>query len=247
MFDIIFPNDLEEKLNKNILLVGSGFSKNFGGLLVNEIWHKIYNDNGSNENIRKHLQKSINYEYCFQFLNGNDRKTVFNILTSVFKNFDERIKHAENLYENTMNFLNLFKKDDRYNFIFSTNQDLLIERIQIFEGGQKQPQNIQKDQLELEKYLTLFFPYTNFTFLDMIRNNYNGCIQSQSMYDYDKFQDKIKLHSENGPILNHINYVKMHGSCNWQDEKAEPYYIVGNKKEENINNNNLLKLQFDLL
>lgn len=55
------------KVNKYILLTGSGFSKDFGGFLAKEMWESIFNylDENRYPGLRKVLRNDFDYESVY--------------------------------------------------------------------------------------------------------------------------------------------------------------------------------------
>lgn len=126
------------QISKNVLLTGAGFSKCFGGFLGTDMHHRLYNiaSYKKMDELRFPLRETTDYEKVFgDILGKNDhsddvksrvRATVqdlYNELDHAFMRWGERRQLA------LRQFLEYFKaKDKELGFVFTLNQDLLLER-----------------------------------------------------------------------------------------------------------------------
>lgn len=238
IIDLKLPDDFYEKLNKNILFTGAGFSKGFGGLLASELEQYIFNNVKSNDDIKSIIAKgSGNYEDNFSLLREN-KKIYTEVLESVFKLIDENIRKNNNVY-NLKKFLELFYKNDSYNFIFTANQDLLLERYAMFTTDND---FIDENNNHIANEPKLYFPYQDYNLTPIVRNTINRCIQNRGKdYKFEDMTKTVKFESSKFPSNNVINYVKLHGSWNWHHTEGYVINITGVNKSSDMDTTKILK------
>lgn len=222
-----FPDDFEKKINRNILLTGAGFSSDFGFPLAAEVANVIYNA----PNISKEIQSEIisnqsNYEATFESLSVSDRETIKKTILNIFKEYDNPKAYWDKFITNYEKFFRIFKIQDRYNFIITLNQDILLERILI--NYEAYSNNIK-----------LNIPYTSYSFENVIQSKDTNAVQYQKNYRFQDFAQEIDLSETNTPTLGFINYLKLHGSSNWNNNSGN-LIITGTSKPDQIKNNPML-------
>lgn len=246
--NIQMPKDLEERINKNILLTGAGFSKDFGGLLADEISTYLFNSDEITPSIKSKIAHSenSNYEDVYHFLSRTDQYIYEKLLLDIFKNFDKEIIKKTISY-NLDKLIALFGKKESYNFIFSLNQDLLVERLFLKQGKKKQGDYNGNEAVKnnLNVIINLNFPYTNYSLPNVIKHkeNSNGCIQGDDFYNFDDFVQVIKFENNCLPCLG-MNYIKIHGSANWPHSEGNNILVTGKNKTESMEKFNVLKSCF---
>lgn len=243
-----------ENINKNILLTGAGFSKDFGGLLASEISNKLFNSPKATALIKNKILElnNSNYEAVYESIGDNEKQIFGNLLVDVFRNFDERINSKlRSLPPNFKKFIKLFDAPNFYNFIFTLNQDLLLERTFLLLGLDKQAtytsNSNDKIKKDLDKIINLHFPNTNYSLSTVIKckDNSNGYIQRIDSYDFNDFIQVIKYEGDITPKIG-FNYIKIHGSMNWEHSEGNNITITGGAKELSVNQYNVLKYNFEL-
>ncbi|OGT32058.1 MAG: hypothetical protein A3E87_10965 [Gammaproteobacteria bacterium RIFCSPHIGHO2_12_FULL_35_23] len=135
---------------RNTLLLGSGFSKKFGGYLPSDFF-KIFNHKSIAAKLRGHLlsfrENNYDFEGFYQsILDSKDEvfsqekiTIVKKVITEIYKDmddfFDYKIRSFSSSfsYLSVMNFIiNKFSYASGGNgYIFSLNQDLLLERLRL--------------------------------------------------------------------------------------------------------------------
>jgi hypothetical protein len=127
-----------KNVNKNVLLTGAGFSKCFGGFLGTDMHHRLYNIacHKKIKALRHPLRETMNYEKVFGDLLSkggiaDDVKTqVREAVRGLYAELDHAFMRFGLRRETALRiFLEYFKaKDDELGFVFTLNQDLLLER-----------------------------------------------------------------------------------------------------------------------
>lgn len=221
----IVSNDDMEKSNDNILLCGCGFSKDFGGLLVCEIWEKLYNNKNINQFTKSKMLNFENYEDVFDELKDNDRKIFLKELASVFEDFDTEFTQGNSCINILETFFNLFVIENKLNYMFSLNQDLLVERV-----------FLKDDNLANFK-----FPYTDFTLRVPVAKHQDQFTQGHTKYKFKDFDKTIRL--TDTPEFQKINYLKIHGSFNWMHTDNYIVQVTGTQKQKHIQDSSILDKQ----
>jgi hypothetical protein len=215
-----------------VLLTGAGFTKNFGGLLADEMGDIIYNSQHLLKSpVRNILHNKSNYEDFYEeVLNGNftneEKKAAEDAIFEAYKKLDEVIRNfvylANNVHLNGVNnLIDMFAGgSDKSGFCFTLNQDLFIERN--FFG--------QKACLELPC-------------IGRVPRHKNPLAEPLDYYTLPTEQGLSK--KINDPInpLNSSNfyYIKLHGSFNWKSSDGSQQMVIGPGKEEQIGREPLLK------
>lgn len=257
--DVQIPDDIIEKSNSTILFTGAGFSKDAGYLLANELWHYIYNSPDLSQDLRDVMQESShqNYEELYEAIKDNKAqfKTLTDIILKVFKLMDDA--HISDTYPNNelsmFKLIELFKKDNYCNYIFTVNQDLLLERFflekhaiiynDIIKSLHNKPENVD----ELENSLSLYFPFIDYSLRDAILRHANSKKYVGKLpYKYEILVKTIKLEHNKIPKVNMYNYVKLHGSANWHHSDGYVINLTGQAKSAEISQSKLLNPGFDL-
>jgi hypothetical protein len=215
-----------------ILLTGAGFTKNFGGLLADEIWAMMFNHKEVQDSviIRGNMLSEFNYETVYQYvvddnkLDENDKVATRKALLSAYE-YQENIWLDQDFSLNIMDekILNhlcgfISKYVDLY---FTLNHDLFVERKLL---GKFRERNL---------YL-LGNPS------DMGRSN--GILPDEAaMLLTNPIIDK-QLSTESG-----ISYIKLHGSMNWLGSiRKETLVIIGGNKKEKMKSEPLLRRYYEL-
>lgn len=220
--------------NKKItLLTGAGFSKNFGGLLADEIWAMIFNhkDVQASNIIRNNMLSEFNYETVYQFIIDDDKLEVDT--KAIMKNaLLSAYEYQENNWQDKDFFLHV---DDR-----------IINHLCNF----------------ISKYIGIYFTLNHDQFLEkkLIHkfNSRNICLLANPS-DIGIPVNRYALPTENElkakqQVINeqlsndlYLCYVKLHGSINWLDSyKKETLVIVGGNKIEKMKNEPLLNEYYEL-
>lgn len=222
------PHLLREELVGNsekpkyVLLTGAGFSSNWGLWLGKEIWQAII---GSKKLKGNKEAKSIlldhknieRYEEALAYAE-KDYPSTYKLLTEVildvFTFMDEfllrsdrkSIPESKNEHDENKVIKKYFLA--RFDYIFTLNQDLLFERV-------------------LSKYL-----YHNTK-----RPNFDICIPGIEPIEFGKKPLSEIRRSPKKDIQvqlesHQVPYIKLHGSCDWNDENGNIIIMGANKREQ---------------
>lgn len=252
---------------KSTLLLGSGFSKNFGGFLPSEVFLKIFNHENISSDLKISLlkfQKNYDFESFYQFVidcgkYDEDKNFVKKMMTEIFSEMDNVI--CRNLYENVIKFsylavinfiVNKFSfSEGGSGYIFSLNQDLLLERLAA-DYLKKLNFDIRSGRDgEVHGLLLPHYGPVNSPFYGYRENDPSRYAQSVFINE-NIIQQKIdawkKSHENTYEQIHRIVpcLVKLHGSYYWDvDNNNKKLWIIGGNKKENIYRNPLLSLYFE--
>jgi len=224
------------KFNKTVLLLGAGFSKNFGGFLAREMWEKIFNhplvDNAGD--VKWELKKNFNFETVYsEFYNATTeaKKEQFKILEEVvqdvYKNMNDKLLHPSadtgvNINYLQNKFINPFTDDGSEGFgaCFSLNQDLFFEKH--FNRNPLGPASVwygsnQNTVNEADLHTDRTLPTTE---------------------QIKEYKDQLPNHG--------FGFIKLHGSLNWKTPGGTSAKVIGINKPEIIDTIPLLKWYRDL-
>jgi hypothetical protein len=225
--------------SKNVLLLGAGFSHNFGIPLASDIWNEIFTrKTGQTDRIRKVMleNQDCDFEQVYsEIVNGDyteeEKECIHNAIRDTFKGIDETIRNwtnnavspnALNIYA-LQNFLSLFAQENGY--IFTLNQDLLLERL--YYNG----------------------PKPMLPGIDAKSNWFStGFRQPLQEYDYCKLPDQTHVDQlkDSQVFEKGFHYIKLHGSQNWLDSNGNMKLVIGKNKPTDISNEPLLSLYADV-
>jgi hypothetical protein len=242
------PNDFNENTNRNILLTGAGFSKDFGALLANEISIRLFNSKEITPDIKKkiaHIEDS-NYEEVYESITDDEKVIYKELLLDIFKEIDSKLK-----IKNLSQIMKLFFNQAQYNFIFTLNQDLLLERYFLSDSLVRQSEfrgNNEAIKKNLDSIIRTNFSYTNYSLSNVVKHapNSNGCIQPGE-YFFDDFVQVIKFEKSCLPKIGFNNYIKIHGSSNWEDSEGNNMLITGKSKKSLLKKHKVLQYSFAML
>ncbi len=234
---------MEYKYTNLILLTGAGFTKNFDGFLGKEMWAKVFNNTliQSNEKLRPLLQDDYDFESVYSKvetdtnLSFDDKKAFQEAVESAYKALDDAVRtwvfNGDNpsaldvykLFGSSGLLEGLFNlSGQKQSFIFTLNQDLLLERRLGHRavGAPSFPQEFYQfdGQREFSKEYFVTLPKDN--------------IDSE-------IEKSIKNHAG-------IHYIKLHGSFGWKSFDGSNQMALGKNKWENLQKEPLLRSYFNL-
>jgi len=214
--------------SKNILLTGAGFTKNFGGFLAEEMWAQIlvHPEVQKEWKVIEFMHNEFNYEKVYYEIMHEQsylsvpqyKKAIHNALMQVYENLDYRIhNNYPDSHEGIFQLINLFKgAEDEVGLVFSLNQDLYIERLFMH----KSIEDLMLPGLDNDPYKTGWQKYINTV-----------------GYNYLKLENEIDIRL---PVKK-LNYIKLHGSCNWKSRDGSNAVVIGLNKKDAIDREPLLK------
>jgi hypothetical protein len=240
--------------SKYVLLLGAGFTKNFGGPLAIEMWEKIFNhkQTQSQPRIKKLMMEYFDYELIYTKImegpyNSDEKKAIDIAIKDAYKGIDQILqKYAGgvpfpvNLSE-IVNFINRFRENgpkhasgnlysvvfpftDNKSFIFTLNQDLFFERL--YDNFELFIPGLKKNEEWFDSTFRRELNESDFcTLPDCTELSH---IKSKLFFDHDFF------------------LVKLHGSYNWKSSDGTQKMVTGRGKKEQIENEPLLKFYYDI-
>ena len=131
----------DETFSKRVLLVGAGFAKNWGGMLANEVHKSLFRHPIVQENsaINKLLLKETSFEVALEEVRKGkhkkqDQTAIEEAIISAFEQMDGRYRNPNPpvLGASINDFIGRFCPGPvgrGTGYVFSLNQDLLLERI----------------------------------------------------------------------------------------------------------------------
>lgn len=258
---------------ENILLLGAGFTKNFGGLLASEMWAEIFNNEEiqSKPKIKNLMLNDFDYESIYySVLEGikdakglfspieftNDEKYAVKVATrAAYDRIDKML--IENQVSNYTKWISTvyrlllqFGKTNNSGFIFTLNQDLFIERF--YRNPSRDPSsrlyNARLSIPGIDKYPVWFMgeegnPFNGTTTEEEVKQFY-----TLEDNEYYKLPNKNEFDSKKGSLLKEGNYflIKLHGSYNWISSDGSDMMVIGRGKSKQIHKEPLLSYYYDL-
>jgi hypothetical protein len=209
----------------HILLTGAGFSRYWGGMLASDVFTYLLGCNELDEELRRLLWRDRSFEdvlAALQFAKDDDGKRRYNLLTSaligMFNGMGQAFLQREFEFRNppdTRYSLTSFLM--RFDAIFTLNQDTLLEQKYIPFVG---PPKWGRAHLPGIKYLGN--PQLTGPVHDRI------AVMEPNASDF-------RLAPGVQP------YIKLHGSCNWNDgPSGGRILIMGGQKAVSINQFSIL-------
>jgi SIR2-like domain len=204
----------------HILLTGAGFSRNWGGMLASDVFTYLLGCNELDEELRRLLWRDRSFEdvlAALQFAKDEDGKRRYNLLTSalvgMFDGMGQAFMQREFEFRNppdTRHSLTSFLM--RFDAIFTLNQDTLLE----------------------QKYIPLVGP-PKWGRAHLPGIKYLGNPQlTGSIHDRVAVMEPNPSDFRLAPGVQ--PYIKLHGSCNWNDgPSGGRILIMGGQKAVSIN------------
>jgi len=210
----------------NILLLGAGFSRNWGAPLANEVTGSLLGELHDDVVLAQRL-RSGPFEDAFagfQRPHGNDENSrrlgrLQDAVAALFSRMNAALASTTFEFDNNLAY-SIKKFLERFDAIFTLNQDLLLE--------------------------THYHP-------SLASTNWSGAAipGMQGSYGAERrgLSDPTKLTwrptGEMKVLRNLQPYYKLHGSSNWRDEQNEPVLIMGSAKSGAIDRFPVLKAYHD--
>ena len=223
-----------------LLLTGAGLTKNFGGFLASEMWARIYNRASSVPKIRSLMLATRSFEDAFFDAQHADyseevREALSSAIFRAYEDLDHVLRewnwtegspHRLNEY-GFRNFIHQFAgAPNESGFIFTLNQDLLIERI--YHNGEG-PKSLIIPSVDRLPGVTIF--PVNPLQLEINPAQFLKPIESAE-------PSRIEPAG--------FHYVKLHGSYGWAQSGDLPGMLIGGEKEESIQASPLLSRYFQV-
>lgn len=205
---------------KNILLLGAGFSRNWGGWLASEVFEYLLGCDQIDERAKKALwtHRSVGgFEAALAELQGTYRhrpdnrteQSIENLQRATLQMFDD----MNASFQATTFSYELHYFLDTFDSIFTLNQDLLMERCYLNRR---------------HIIATHYVPGVEL-------------VDNQDKRDCRVPLDGLLRPSQNFSLIqNQKPYFKLHGSCNWRDNNNGHFLVMGGYKEKSIKEHALL-------
>jgi hypothetical protein len=213
------------KFNKKVLLTGAGFSRNWGGRLASEMWEEIFSHPTVQKRpaVRNQLLQTTSFEDALsevefnpKLFDDSDRAAMWQALREAFKRMDQ--EHEARLTRSIdpggmKEFLLRFCSTQRLGYIFTLNQDTLVERLS-----------------SLWPDIPLSLPGIRGLPVDITDLS---TPQLAVPAVPDMREEALKLDGS-------LNYIKLHGSARWQTTDGTTGMVIGGGKEISIQRSPLL-------
>lgn len=186
---------------KSILLIGAGFSKNWGGRLASEVWADVFTNGAvqARERVRKALLNERSFEVVMENTltdpnyDWEDQLAISGAISTTFKRMDDLFASTM-IYaiDKEVNYATLKHLIKRFSgsFIFSLNQDTLLEKL-------------------LQHWSVPFAtPYVQ-------------------QIGTAKIPDDRPASAAYQPDARSITLVKLHGSRTWINSEGVPLMVIG--------------------
>jgi hypothetical protein len=214
----------------SVLLTGAGFSRPFGGYLASEMWSLILNQPEILDSERLHelLLKDLNYERVYDtvLFSGEFSKSEQDAFTaslqSAYRELDKAIRSETQSIAMLNSFLCRFAgSGTERGFVFTLNQDLLLERFYWGENLMQTPGFGHPDWFT-RRFKTADPPP------EMM-------LPSQSRVE--RIREGFWSKGQNGDFV----YIKLHGSYGWKFADGTNGMAIGYAKSRSIENEPLLR------
>ncbi|MGH6811705.1 MAG: SIR2 family protein [Methylocella sp.] len=192
---------------KRMLLLGAGFSKNWGGRLAKEVWADVFTNSTvqARERVRQALLNERSFEGVMDDVltgedyDSEDLQAIIESVTKTFRRMDTLfMTKSINATRSRLNYgtLTSFLSKFSESVLFTLNQDTLLER--------------------LLQYSLIAFdtPYVQ-------------------RFDDAKIPDEQPASSSQATSGN-ISIVKLHGSHTWSNSEGVPVMVLGISKSQRI-------------
>ncbi|BBL64765.1 hypothetical protein MSMAT_2749 [Methanosarcina mazei TMA] len=257
---------------KHVLLLGAGFTKNFGGLLADKMWYEIFNHEEiqSQPKIKKLMMNNFDYEEIYYSVLKESRDEEGKLLPSEFTDEEKAaIKVAtksayihidENLRRHIIDHPRPTHLHNVNNLIFnirSQRQDYKFVKDGKTYRFSPDPKNksfiftLNQDLFFERLYpnnanAELSIPGIN-NDPDWFTTNFNKPLEP-SDYRILPTEDELKLIKDSLLELGGYFLIKLHGSCNWISSNGSDMdmMVIGKSKTEQIQNEPLLKHYFEI-
>ncbi|MFQ5962911.1 MAG: SIR2 family protein [Candidatus Scalinduaceae bacterium] len=243
-----------KQTSNTVLMTGAGYTKNFGGLLADQMWAKIFNHKEVQDkpDLKDLLfdtfdYESIYHEVCNDDDKDSEKKTYEEdeknaIRTAVLEAYEKLDVIAQkyipatdpsksNILYGARKIINCLIRDmSQINFFFTLNQDIFVERL---------ISDTEKSIMWPGIGKRFFIPNSSESRLPLENNNFINVPDGNKL---DTTKRAVDLPN------NECHYIKLHGSFGWKrsDPDRQDKLVIGRNKEEQIANEPLLTWYFDL-
>jgi hypothetical protein len=235
---------------EHYILTGAGFSANWGGWVSSEFWQRLI-AKIEDESLRHWLEgyRSKGFETALFDAKKksedesewkNHYKSLISITNSLFEKMNSRLISSEGVDSN--NELKFQKFFGRFDAVFTTNQDLLVESrfgMNLMSGGLFRNKQIKGNKQNKRGW---YIPGLK---IKPYPPGNEPTLRENPWIDiYCPDNNSIRELKEQ---LDCVPYVKLHGSSNFETEDGSEIMILGGEKEEQIQETPLMNFYFKIL
>ena len=218
----------DETFSKRVLLVGAGFARNWSGMLASEVRESLSSHRAVQERpaINKLLLEETSFEVALEEVRrgkfeDQDQAAIEEAIISAFEQMDGRYRNPNSpvLGASINDFIGRFcpgPVGTGTGYVFSLNQDLLLERIY----------GTQVDRQQ--------FTLPGVTWPERRPDGPAGALPIPPA----TISDLVDINAPH--LTNNFNLIKLHGSINWRSSPDFPSMVMGTRKTLMIGNVPLL-------
>lgn len=270
MIEMCYHNS-EYKFGKTVLLLGAGFTKNFGGLLADEMWTEIFNYKKiqAEPRIRKLMLNNFDYEEVYYSVLEalKDKEGLFPPIKFEIEE-QEAIKEATKFAYKCIDDIlirHITAPSPPYPFIIS-NVDDLISAFKFQRLDYKLHLEEETFRITNKKDKNFIFTLNQDLFFERLYRNNRFCpllipgIENDPEWftytftrpvetkDYCKLPTAEKLKLIENDLLGEGDFflIKLHGSYNWRSSNGSDMMVIGRGKIKQIKREPLLDYYFDI-
>lgn len=225
--------------NKKVLLLGAGFTANFGAPVSSQVWNDLFNYPAIQKNVKlrsalKRYQENGDFEGFFEEIvygvNSTEEEKII-VATAVIEIYKRINAHTESMmihgnssgvcFQKLMCFLKRFSNMEQgKGFIFTLNQDLFLEKLA--------NKYLRKDKRFSDFFIA--YPAINVPYVDPQWKS-----QLPSKEWLDNWLSKPNLRGNLHVPRKFPLYVKLHGSSGWiHDNGKTSIPVIGKNKSKQI-------------
>jgi len=234
-------------MGNRLLLTGAGLSANFGAPIASGMSDLIFNNPliKGNEKLEKLLSENFDYELIYQIVmddssfNIEEKKTFSKAIREAYENLDKKIITHPDLSQTYGDFFKkiLFRFSTSSNgsgYIFTLNQDLLIERRFHFYP------DLSLSSIELPIVVSKMFNREWNSFLSQ-----KDYIDIAEGLEFEKAKEEYEQKLKTNKIK--LSYIKLHGSQEWNVGKNNnSAMVIGHGKHDKIHSHPLLSYYWNI-
>ncbi len=255
--------------SKNILLLGAGFTKNYGGLLSDEMWIEIFNHKKiqAQPRIKELMLEDFNYESIYYTVLDNpysddQKNAIIDATRYTYEHIDNILRQevvnsqmGNNQRPNWVNTINklllFFCNTNENSFIFTLNQDLFIERF--YHNVDNTSNRYYNARISIpgidkcpEWFMDRYAPRSTKTIIETDADLDRFYKLKQD--DFYKLPTEDMLKNRKSDLLADGSsfLIKLHGSYNWLSSDGTSAMVIGRGKTKQIQKEPLLKHYFEI-
>lgn len=235
-----------------VLLLGAGFTANFGAPIANQIWKDLFNNEFIQKSpklkaILKKYRMTNDFESFYEQVISDqvqsvEKEIVINAISNIYKQID---KTTQLTFENSnislqdlILFLKKFSKNDNGSgFVFTLNQDLFLEWL--FNQYKSSEKNLLLEGREIKYFGPIDTPRFAWHWYQYpLKRSFINHVILPTSKELDTWAKNnfIVDNNQSFPF-----YVKLHGSFGWYKEEKNYTPIIGSNKLKKTNQEPLLK------